>query len=233
MLDAGSGTGAVASHAAAAGAAVVAADLSVAMMAARRGRRWSGVVADVLALPFAGEAFDAAIAAFLVNHLDPEAALRALARTVRPGGAVMASTWANGPDPVKSAADSVLAAWGWQPPAWYQDMKTVLDPISGDPERLAETARRAGLVDVAAWVHAEDIGVRDPVTAVCYRLATPHVAWWVATLDDTTRQRLVDDAATAVAPLLAGWRPAAVFLHGRVSGQLKPRRAATRARASR
>ncbi len=63
VLDAGSGTGAVASHAAAAGAAVVAADLSVAMMAARRGRRWSGVVADVLALPFAGEAFDAAIAA--------------------------------------------------------------------------------------------------------------------------------------------------------------------------
>lgn len=233
VLDAGSGTGAVASVAAAAGATVVATDLSVSMLAAAPRRRWPGTVADVLALPFPPGVFDAAIAAFLINHLDPERALRELARTVRPGGAVVASTWALGADPVKAAVDAVLSAHGWQPPAWYRDMKTVLDPVSGDPEPLAGAARRAGLVDVSAWVHAEDLGVRDPRVVVNYRLATPQLAPWSATLDEGTRERLVNEAAHAAAPLLAEWRPAAVFLRGWATGQPSPRRSAARASASR
>ena len=177
--------------------------------------------------------FDAAIAAFLINHLDPESAFRELARPVRRGGAVVASTWALGADPVKTAVDAVLAAHGWQPPSWYRDMKTVLDPLSGDPDRLAGAARRAGLVDVSVWVHAQDLGVRDPRAVVNYRLATPQFAAWAATFDDRARQRLVDDAAQAAAPLLAEWRPAAVFLRGWASGQPMPRRSAARASASR
>lgn len=233
VLDAGSGTGAVASVAAAAGATVVATDLSVSMMAAPPRRRWPGAVADVLTLPFPPGVFDAAIAAFLINHLDPERALRELARTVRSGGAVVASTWAVGADPVKAAVDAVLSAHGWRPPAWYRDMKTVLDPVSGDPERLAGAARQAGLVDVSAWVHAQDLGVRDARAVVNYRLATPQVAPWAATLAEGARERLVDQAALVTAPLLAEWRPAAVFLRGWATGQPRPRRSAARASASR
>jgi len=233
VLDAGSGTGAVASLAAAADATVVAADLSVAMLEARPAERWPAVVADVLALPFSEGAFDAAVAAFLINHLDPEVALRSLRRAVRPGGAVVASTWAVGADPVKAAIDAVLAAHGWRPPAWYQVMKAVLDPVSGDPGRLAEAARRAGLVEVRAWVHAESLGVHDPRGVVAYRLATPQFAWWAETLDQPTRRRVVEAAAAAVAPRLAEWRPAAVFLCGRSPGQPKPRRSAARTSVSR
>jgi SAM-dependent methyltransferase len=233
VLDAGSGTGAVASLAAAAGATVVAADLSPLMLAARPPGQWPAVVADVLALPFARGTFDAAIAAFLINHLDPETALRALAATLRPGGAVVASTWATGTDPVKAAVDAILVDHGWRPPAWYQDMKAVLDPVSGDPDRLAERARGAGLIDVEVWVHAENLGVRDPRAVVTYRLATPQFASWAHTLDEAVRRRLVDLAATAVAPQVCEWRPAAVFLRGRTPGYPRPRRLATRANASR
>jgi len=233
ILDAGSGTGAVASLAEAAGAIVVAADLSVSMLAARPPESWPSVVADVVALPFSVGAFDAAVAAFLINHLDPETALRSLLRTVRPGGAVLASTWAVGADPVKAAVDAVLAAHGWRPPAWYEVMKTVLDPVSGDPGRLAEAARRAGLVDVAAWVHAECLGVRDPRAVVAYRLATPQCARWAETLDAAAKREVVDAATAAVAPRLAEWRPAAVFLRGRSPDQPKARLSAARTSASR
>jgi len=97
----------------------------------------------------------------------------------------------------------------------------------------AAAARRAGLVDVAAWIHAEDLGVRDPRAVVAYRVATPQVAWWCAGLDDRTRERIIDDAAVAVAPLLAEWRPAAVFLRSRSAGQPRPRRLAAAAAAAR
>jgi SAM-dependent methyltransferase len=233
VLDAGSGTGAVAMLAAAAGATVTAADLSRSMLAARGTKRWPAVVADVLALPFFEKAFDVAVAAFLINHLDPEVALRSLRRAVRPGGAVVASTWAMGADSVKTAVDAVLAAYGWRPPAWYQAMKSVLDPVSGDPGRLAEAARHAGLVDVAVWVHAESLGVHDPRAVVAYRLATPQVAWWAESLDDAARRRVVDAAASAVAPRLAQWRPAAVFVRGRSPGQPTPRLSAARSSVSR
>jgi SAM-dependent methyltransferase len=233
VLDAGSGTGAVASLAAAAGATVVAADLSALMLAARPPGQWPAVVADVLELPFASGAFDAAVAAFLINHVDPESALRALAATVRPGGSVVASTWATGTDPVKAAVDAVLIDHGWRPPVWYQDMKTLLDPVSGDTDRLAEKARRAGLVNVSACVHAENLCIDDPRAVVTYRLATPQFAPWAQTLDEGTRRRLVDVAAAAVAPRLREWRPAAVFLRGHTPGQPRPRRSAARASTSR
>ena len=53
------------------------------------------------------------MAGFVLNHLPPAPALAELARVVRPGGVVLASTWAGGPpDPVKSAIDGVLAPLG-------------------------------------------------------------------------------------------------------------------------
>ncbi|HXQ19831.1 MAG TPA: class I SAM-dependent methyltransferase [Acidimicrobiales bacterium] len=216
VLDVGSGPGAVASAAAAAGATVVAVDRSAPMLEARPDRTWPAAVADVLALPAGPRTFDIVLAAFLLNHLDPLAALAEMARVVRPGGAVVASTWAARPDPVKSAIDRVLADRGWEPPDWYRQMKSVIEEVSGDPERLGAATQQAGLVDVATTIHAEHLAVRDPLAAVGYRLATPHIAPWVSALGVAERNRLVQESATAVEPLLEEWRPAAIFLTARV-----------------
>jgi SAM-dependent methyltransferase len=231
VLDVGSATGLVVSLADAAGATVVGSDLSAPMLAARPDRTWPAVVADGLGLPFRPGTFDVVTAAFLINHIDPEAALREMARVVRPGGALVASTWLTRPDPVKSAIDSVLAAHGWEPPDWYRIMKSVIERVSGDPEKLGMAARGAGLVDVTTTVHADRLGLRDPLAVVGYRLATPHVAPWVASLDAPTRDMLTQESAAAAMPLLAEWRPAAIFLTGRVRGQANGR-SATRANAS-
>ena len=58
--------------------------------------RWSGVegrVADVCALPFANGAFDLVLAMHMLYHApDPDRAVAEIARVLRPGGAVVAST---------------------------------------------------------------------------------------------------------------------------------------------
>ena len=182
-LDVGAGTGAVAEAAEAAGARVVTADRSHHMVAFAAGR-WPSVVADVVALPFRDDSFFAALAGFVVNHVHPAAALGEMARVVGPGGVVLASTWAGGvSDPVKAAIDRVLARWGWVPPSWYLAMKAEIEPISGNPERLALAAEEAGLVDVTATRRQDAIAVADPDVAIAYRLAMPHVAPWVSLLD--------------------------------------------------
>ena len=133
---------------------------------------------------------------------------------------------------MKAAIDQSLAAAGWQAPDWYRAMKSDVLPVSGDPDRVGAAAERAGLVAVEVEVHAEALDVTDPLAVVGYRLATPHVAPWASGLGPTNRQALVVETAAAVAPLLAEWRPAAVFLRGRVPGQPN-RRSAARANASR
>ncbi|HEV7828721.1 MAG TPA: class I SAM-dependent methyltransferase [Pseudonocardiaceae bacterium] len=220
VLDAGSGTGAVAQAAAARGARVVAADRSRGMLSYGSGRGWPAVAADVLALPLRDGRFDAAVAGFLLNHLPPVPALAELARVVRPGGVVLASTWAGGRrDPVKAAADAVLCSWGWVPPAWYQEMQRQLEQVSGNPERLAATARQAGLVSVRAWVHREDLGLLRPHAVVAYRLALPHIAPWEGKLDAPARAELVRQAVGAVGPHVQEWRPSVIMLAGRVRRQ--------------
>lgn len=96
VLDAGCGTGrALPPLRAAVGASgvVVGADLTLAMLEAalRAGRDRDGrlVLADVAALPFGSESFDAVFAAGLVAHLPhPAENLRELRRVVRPGGSL-------------------------------------------------------------------------------------------------------------------------------------------------
>jgi ubiquinone/menaquinone biosynthesis C-methylase UbiE len=230
VVDAGSGTGAVAQAARAYGARVVAADRSLGMIVYQH--RGSAVVADVAALPFGDGVFHAALAGFLLNHVPAVPALTELARVVRLGGVVLASTWAvRRPDPVKAAIDTLITSWGWVPPAWYQQMKADLEPMSSDPDRMAAAARQAGLVDVSASVHHEELGMLDPRGVVAYRLAMPHVAPWVGELDTPSRVELIRQALVRVAPLVAGWRPAVVLLAGRMGRQPR-RRSASRPSAS-
>lgn len=102
VLDLCCGTGDVALALEAAlrpGGAAVGADFCAPMLRlASEKRRARGVAAralplvaaDALALPFAGGAFDAAAVAFGVRNVDdPVAALREMARVVRPGGRVV------------------------------------------------------------------------------------------------------------------------------------------------
>jgi SAM-dependent methyltransferase len=220
VLDVGSGTGALAQAAASGGARVAVADFSPGMLAHRRGRGRMPTAADARALPFSGGSFDAAMAGFLLNHLPPAPVLAEMARVVRPGGAVMASTWSAGrPDPVKEAVREVLVAWGWDPPGWYTTMKAEVEPVSGHPDRLGAAAGQAGLVEVQAEVIEEDLGLRDPRSVVAYRLAMPHIAPWVAQLDEPSSAELVRQSCAAVAPHVPTWRPSVIQLTARVGTQ--------------
>ncbi len=231
VLDVGTGTGAVAEAAAARGAHVVAADRSWGMVAHGGRRTWPAVTADAGALPFRSGAFEAALAGFVLNHLPPVTALAEMAMLVRPGGVVLASTWAEGVDPVKAAIAAVVSSWGWVPPAWYLTMKTDGLAISGVPATLAAAAHQAGLVDVAASVTRPDLGVHEAGTIVAYRLAVPQIAPWLAGLPGDARAEITQQAIRAVTLPVGGWRPAVIFLTGRVAGQ-PSRGAAARANAA-
>ena len=77
-------------------------DRSVAMLRGARGAPLTAVAGDVLDLPFGNHGFDAVTAGFVINQVRPADGLAELARITRPGGAVLASTWASRPpDPVK------------------------------------------------------------------------------------------------------------------------------------
>jgi ubiquinone/menaquinone biosynthesis C-methylase UbiE len=96
VLDVGCGCGDLCAAAAARGARVVGVDLAEGMLRAAREahpdldlRR-----ADAEDLPFADASFDAALAAFVVNHLPhPERGAAELRRVVAPGGRVAVAMW--------------------------------------------------------------------------------------------------------------------------------------------
>ncbi len=103
VVDVGTGTGALLPILAQAAAQVAAVDQSKSLLAnARRRclaagcRNVSFHQGDVRALPFADAAFDAAYASMVLHHVaDPGAALRELARVVRPAGRVVVVEFTN------------------------------------------------------------------------------------------------------------------------------------------
>jgi SAM-dependent methyltransferase len=94
VLDVGTGPGFVASTAASRGALVTGADQSLAMVALARAAGIDAVAASVDALPFRDRSYDAVVGGYLLNHLPrPEAAVRELARVLRPGGRLALTVW--------------------------------------------------------------------------------------------------------------------------------------------
>jgi ubiquinone/menaquinone biosynthesis C-methylase UbiE/DNA-binding transcriptional ArsR family regulator len=97
VLDIGTGTGALLPLLAGAGAAVTAVDTSEAMLERARllceREQIAGVrfrSADVQALPFADDSFDAAYCSMVLHHVaSPGQAVSEMARVVRPGGKVV------------------------------------------------------------------------------------------------------------------------------------------------
>lgn len=75
------------------GAEVVATDLSPRMVELAREQGVDAHLADVQALPFDGESFDVAVAAWMLYHVpDLDRGLTELARVLRPGGTLVAAT---------------------------------------------------------------------------------------------------------------------------------------------
>jgi SAM-dependent methyltransferase len=199
LLDAGAGTGAVSAAAVAAGARVVATDAALDMLLHDRGRRPPAAAADVLALPLRDGCVDVAAGAFLLNHLaDPGAALAELARVVRPGGAVLAATFAaRSSDTLKSGVDAVLDAHGYRPPPWYRRLKGELEPLTATVERLAAVAGRAGLHGARVEEVEVGLGALGPGELAAYRLGMPAVSGFLESLDTGRRARVWDEAAWA------------------------------------
>jgi SAM-dependent methyltransferase len=216
-LDFGAGTGVVSELARSAGARVVAADLSESMLRFDHQRRPPAAVADVFDLPFGVASFDAALGACIVNHFDhPAAALRSVAWTVRPGGAVVASSFGADLDPLKEAVDGVARRHGWSPPDWYLTIKRASSSHLGDPERFTATGRAAGLVDPVVRRHEIPMSMLSTQQAVAYRLSLPPFTSWLRALSTAAYERLLDEARQAAAPVVPHWSAALLVLSGRV-----------------
>jgi SAM-dependent methyltransferase len=218
VLDLGAGTGVVSEVASAAGAAVFAADLSLDMLAYGRYHRPPAAVADAFALPFKAATFDAVLAGCLVNHFEePALVLRAAASTVRSGGAVVVSSFASAPDPLKDAVDGVAARHGWKAPEWYLVIKRASALHLGDFETLAATGRAAGLRDVVARRHDISMSGLTVEQAVGYRLSLPTFTPWLDSLSPGEHERVMDEALRVAAPIVPSWSAALMVLSGIVS----------------
>ena len=195
VLDVGAGTGAASRALRVAGAAaVVAVDAAFAMLAHEACGRPPAAVGDVLALPFAAMAFDAAVAAFSLNHLsDPAAGLREMARVTRRGGSLLAASYAtDDAHPVKVAVEATLAARGWSPEPWYLELRQSASRLA-TVESGAAAAAGAGL-DARVEVVRVPFPELEPHDLVAWRLGLAQHAPFVARLAPDERAAVAADA---------------------------------------
>ena len=217
-LDVGAGTGVSEAPLLAAGAAaVIGVDLSHDMLVWARASRCPSAVGDVMCLPFPNARFDAAIASFVLNHLDePVGGLVELARVLRPGGAVLATVYANSSQSAnRDAVDVVARAHGWSPPEWYRDLKATAAPRLGKVAPMTAAAEAAQLVDIDVTEAAVDVNLSDPAALVDYRFGQAHFADWLAHLGPDQRTRARAAAIAAIAETMEPYRPRVIFLAAR------------------
>lgn len=202
ILDVGAGTGAVSAILVAEGANVVALDNSADMLRAAQGTipGLKTVVADAMELPFSDGAFDGATAGFCINHLpEPDRFLAECARVVRPGGFVLASTFAgNEEHPAKAGVEEAARGRGWRPPAWEEDFRrsTALTDTEAGLTRMAELG---GLEDIVVHRVAVDTGLSAAADLVRWRLGMAQMSGWVSGLSPADRQELIAAAEAALA----------------------------------
>lgn len=204
VLDVGAGTGTATRRLAAAGAKAVPTDAASGMLLVARERcECSPVVGDARALPIRSNAVDAAVMGFVLNHLtQPADALAEAARVVRPGGWVLASTWAREDDhPVRHLVEQALTARGWRAPVWYVDLRQQTAILTDTADGLSEAARAAGLREVE--VAQVDVDVPLPrQDLIDWRLGMPHSAPFFAQLSPKQQQDLRAELARIELPPL-------------------------------
>lgn len=204
VLDVGAGTGAATRAALAAGAGgVVAVDGAIGMLAHDADRRPPAVVGDALALPFSEDAFDAAVAAFSLNHLtDPARGLREMARVTRPGGALVAGSYgADDTHPAKAAVEAALTARGWRPEPWYAAVKAEAVPQLATVDACAAVAEAAGLDAFIEPVPVPFPGL-DAADLVAWRLGMAHHAPFLSRLSSNERDAIAADARALLGPVV-------------------------------
>jgi ubiquinone/menaquinone biosynthesis C-methylase UbiE len=224
VLDAGAGTGAASTALQRCGAAVVAMDLSPAMLAWQASARPPCAVADIRALPLPHDAVDDSVAAFVLNHLpDPATGLAELARVTRPGGAILAAVFANDSrSGARDRIDAAATAAGWQAPGWYRELKATAVPLLGTADAMAAAARSAGLANVHTEERQVDVGVTEPGQLVRYRLGQPAFAPWLDAIGPARAASFAAEAAQAVGDGMSPYLPSIVLLSALTAGDAQP-----------
>ena len=211
VIDAGSGPGALTEVLVErlGPGAVVAADPSAPFIAALRERLpgVEAVQAPAEELPFAGDAFDAALAQLAVHFMkDAVAGLREMARVTRPGGVIAASVW-------DLAGDRTPLSVLWRAAREIDPDVHDESGLAGAREgALAELFRQAGLTQVESTEHEVPFKPAtfeewwDP-----FELGVGPAGKYVTSLDEESRaavreraRELLPDARPAVAWVARG-----------------------------
>ncbi len=203
VLDAGAGTGAFSRALRLSGADVVEVDTSFPMIRHDRATRPPAIVADITALPLRERCFDAAVAGFVLSHLDdPERGLSELVRVTRPGGTVLVNAFAAGPavpgHPAKVAVDEVLARYAYRPPDWYAAIKSGGEERVGSVSGLSTLAAAAGLDCVRVDRLDVDLVGLGTDALVRWRLGMAQVAPWLQAQDRARRTEVALAAREAL-----------------------------------
>jgi SAM-dependent methyltransferase len=207
LLDVGCGIGTFSRMAVEHGWTVTAADADADMVAMTRaectGLPIRIVQAALPELGLAEGAFDAVVANFVINHLaDPRAGVRELARVVRPGGAVILTTWTN-----RRTAQAALFADAIQAAQAVPTPGQALPP-DHDFERtvsgLAGIARESGLEPVVSREISWDWAVawHDLWTGISGGVASIGEAYHAQ--DPATRDRIREQMRARAAKLEVG-----------------------------
>ncbi|MEV4557419.1 methyltransferase domain-containing protein [Kitasatospora sp. NPDC049285] len=158
VLDAGTGPGTVAAAALRRGAEVVAVDAEPSMVALAAANAPGAEVRHAVLpdFPFADGAFDAAVANFVVNHVeDPWAALTELRRVVRPGGRLAVTVWHDTGNEAMALFNRALDEVGVQRPVYPAPLAfaRTADGLRGLLEQTGWAGVASGEV---AWTHRTD-----------------------------------------------------------------------------